>query len=99
MFWRKIRSGTMFVISFITCPCHLPITMPLLLVLLAGTPVAVWLTQHVGIVYGGMTLLFFVSLALGFRWMSQPAAECDPKLPNTVKRPVIQIAPKGVEHE
>ena len=59
----------MFVISFITCPCHLPIAMPLALVLLAGTPAAVWITQHSGWVYGIMAGVFSLSLALGFAWM------------------------------
>ena len=69
MFWQKIRSGTMLVISFITCPCHLPITLPLILALLAGTPVAVWLTQHVGWVYGVMTGVFFLSVnVVAFLW-------------------------------
>lgn len=71
MFWQKIRSGTMFILSLITCPCHLPITMPLILALLAGTPLAVWMTKNTGWVYGGMTLLFIFSLALGFVWVSQ----------------------------
>lgn len=71
MFWQKIRSGTMFIISLITCPCHLPITMPLILALLAGTPLAVWMTKNTGWVYGGMTLLFILSLASGFRWVRQ----------------------------
>jgi hypothetical protein len=44
MFWQKIRSGVMFVLSAITCPCHLPIVLPLALALLAGTPAAVWIT-------------------------------------------------------
>lgn len=69
MFWQKIRSGTMFVISFITCPCHLPITLPLALALLAGTPLAAWIAQNRGWVYGGMTILFLLSLSLGLVWM------------------------------
>jgi len=70
-YWQKIRGGVMFVVSFITCPCHLPLTLPLLLVLLAGTPAAVWITQNVGWVYGGITVLFLLSLALGLRWFMQ----------------------------
>ena len=69
MFWQKIRSGAMFVVSFATCPCHLPITMPLVLVLLAGTPLAVWVTQHSGWVYAVMAGVFLLSLALGLIWM------------------------------
>lgn len=83
MSWQKIRSGAMFVISFITCPCHLPITMPLALALLAGTPLAVWVTQNRGWVYGVMTGVFLLSLALGFLWMGsskENAGEvCEPR--------------------
>lgn len=71
MFWQKIRSGTMFIISLITCPCHLPITMPLILALLAGISLAVWMTKNTGWVYGGMMLLFIFSLVLGFHWVRQ----------------------------
>jgi hypothetical protein len=99
MFWQKIRSGVMFAASVITCPCHLPIILLLAPALLAGTPAAVWITQNVGWVYGGMTPLFFVSLALGFRWMSQPAAECEPRLTHLGNRTTPQTATEGVKHE
>ena len=72
MFWQKIRSGLMFAFSAITCPCHLPLTLPLVLALLAGTPAAVWIAQHVGWVYGGMAFIFLVSLGLGFLWLNKP---------------------------
>lgn len=68
MVWQKIRSAVMYVVAFVSCPCHLPITLPLALALLAGTPLAVWIAQHVGWVYGGMAGMFLLSLALGFLW-------------------------------
>lgn len=83
MFWQKIRSGVMYVVAFVSCPCHLPITMPLILVLLAGTPAAVWITQHTGWVYGIMTGVFLLSLALGFVWMESSKGNagevCEPR--------------------
>ena len=78
MFWQQIRSGVMFVLSAITCPCHLPIVLPLVLTLLAGTPVGMWITQNVGWRYGGMTILFFVSLALGLHWTGRGDATREP---------------------
>ncbi len=95
MFWKKIRSGMMFVVAFVTCPCHLLLTLPLALVLLAGTPAAVWITQNVGWVYGVMTILFLLSLSLGLSWMGRTnIAECEP-------RPVrsIETIPKGARNE
>ena len=59
-------------ISAVTCPCHLPITVPILLVLLAGTPTAFWITNHMGLIYAGMFFIFVLSLGLGFLWLEQP---------------------------
>jgi hypothetical protein len=64
--------------AVITCPCHLPLVLPIILGVLAGTPIAVWITQHVGWVYGGMAIVFLVSLLLTLRWMGSPTAtECE----------------------
>jgi len=69
--WQKIRSGVMFGVVCITSPCCTPIFVPIGLALLAGTPVAAWVSANVGWVYGGLTLLSVISLVLGFRWMGQ----------------------------
>ncbi|MCI0550205.1 MAG: hypothetical protein L0287_04560 [Anaerolineae bacterium] len=98
MLWQKIRSGVMFVIAFVSCPCHLPITLPLALVLLAGTPAAVWVGQNTGWVYGGMTILFIVSLALGYVWMGHTNTAKREK-PNLVKISSIKSIPKVTKQE
>lgn len=69
--WQKIRSGFMFVIAGIASPCCTPIIVPIGIALLAGTPIAIWASANIGWVYGGLTLLSVVSLALGIRWMKQ----------------------------
>ncbi|MEO5888389.1 MAG: hypothetical protein ABIQ77_12080 [Anaerolineales bacterium] len=69
--WKKIRSGFMFVIACVASPCCTPLIVPLALALLAGTPIAVWASAHLGWVYGGLTLLSITSLVLGLRWMRQ----------------------------
>lgn len=69
--WQKIRSGLMFGVACITSPCCTPLLIPLGLALFAGTPVAIWLSAHIGWVYGGLTLLSIVSLVLGFRWLGK----------------------------
>ena len=100
MIWQKFRGGLMVVFSLITCPCHLPIVLPLLATLFAGTPAAILIAKYTGWVYGVMTVLFALTLGLALQWTNQPtAAECDPKLPNTVNKSAMQTAPKRVERE
>jgi hypothetical protein len=69
--WKKIRSGVMFGVACIASPCCTPILVPIAIALLAGTPVAVWLSANLGWIYGGLTVLSIISLVLGFRWMRQ----------------------------
>lgn len=68
--WQKIRSGVMFGVACVASPCCTPLIVPLGLALLAGTPIAAWLTAHLGWVYGGLTLLSVVGLGLGIHWMN-----------------------------
>jgi hypothetical protein len=88
--WKKIRSGLMFGVACITSPCCTPIIVPIVLVLLAGTPVAVWLSAYIGWVYGGLTLLSVISLVLGFRWMGQKNAS-EASKPKVTIQPVQEI--------
>lgn len=67
----KIRSGVLFMVACLTSPCCTPLYVPLLFVLLAGTPAAVWLSANVGWVYGGLTLISIISFVLAFRWWSK----------------------------
>jgi predicted MFS family arabinose efflux permease len=69
--WKKFRSGVMFVIACVTSPCCTPLIVPLGIALLAGTPLALWLSAHLGWVYGGLTIVSVISLVLGLRWMGQ----------------------------
>lgn len=67
--WQKFRGGAMLGIGCVTSPCCTPLLVPLWLLLLAGTPSAVWLTQYIGWIYAGLTLISIVSLAVGWRWL------------------------------
>jgi hypothetical protein len=85
---RNIRGLVMFGIAGITSPCCVPLIVPIVLGLLAGTPLALWLTQNVGWLYGGLTLVSFVSLLLGLRWMRQRLSQ--PEIPSEA-RPAQEI--------
>ena len=69
--WKKIRSAVAFGVACIASPCCTPLIVPLGLALLAGTPVAVWLSANIGWVYGGLTLISIASFVLAYRWMGQ----------------------------
>ena len=69
MSWHKMRSGLMFGIAVIASPCCAPLIVPLVLALLAGTPIAVWLSYNTGWAYGALTLISITSLVLSLRWM------------------------------
>ena len=69
--WQKVRGGVMFGVACIASPCCTPLMVPVILSLLAGTPIAVLLGQNLGWVYGGLTLLSGVSFVLGWRWMGK----------------------------
>lgn len=66
----KLRSIVLFGIACLTNPCCTPLYVPLVLSLLAGTPAALWMSQHLGWIYGGLTLISAVSIVLGLRWMN-----------------------------
>lgn len=69
--WGKIRGGVMFVVACIASPCCTPLIVPIVLTLLAGTPMAVWMGQNLGWVYGGLTALSVVSFVVALRWMGK----------------------------
>lgn len=55
--WHQVRGGIMFGVACLTSPCCTPLLVPLVIVLLAGTPVALWMSQNLGWVYGGLTFI------------------------------------------
>lgn len=71
--WFKIRGYVAAGVALVACPCHLVLTLPLLLSLAAGTALGAFLQQNTWLVYGVATVLFVGGLFLTFRWMDQPA--------------------------
>lgn len=59
-------------LAFVACPCHLPITLPLLLTVTAGTAVGSWLAQNTTLIYATFTVYFVGGLLLSMRWLSAP---------------------------
>ena len=71
---KNLRSGVLFVVAGLASPCCTPLYVPLALALLAGTPAAIWLSTHIGWVYGVLTLVSIISLVLAWRWWPKRAA-------------------------
>ncbi len=70
---RRIGGVVLTVTGLLACPCHLIVTVPLLLSLLAGTAVGSFLSRTTGLVYIGATIYFVVALALGAWFLFGPA--------------------------
>ena len=57
--------GTLLTVTgFIACPCHLPITLPILLSLVGGTTVGTFVATHTSLVYG-LAASYFVLAIIG----------------------------------
>ncbi|HRN51856.1 MAG TPA: hypothetical protein PLC52_11060 [Anaerolineales bacterium] len=69
--WRKFKGYLAAGIAFISCPCHLPITLPIAISLTAGTGISAWLTQNTFMIGAGFTLVFLTSLGLGYFWLTK----------------------------
>ncbi|HLG61124.1 MAG TPA: hypothetical protein VKY19_04270 [Ktedonosporobacter sp.] len=70
---RRIGGVALTVTGLLACPCHLIITLPLLLSLLAGTALGSFLNHNTGLVYTLAAIYFVVALALGYWFLSSPA--------------------------
>lgn len=66
--WGEVRGMVLFGIACLTSPCCTPLIVPVILSLLAGSPLALWLGANIGWVYGGLTLMSIVSLIMALRW-------------------------------
>ena len=62
---NKVWGGVLVVTGFIACPCHLVLTLPLILGVLGGTGLGAFLSDNQGLVYGVATGYFIVGLAGG----------------------------------
>ena len=74
--WHKARSYLAAGVALVACPCHLVVTLPLLLSLTAGTAVGVFLGHNPWVVVVVSTALFLGGLALAFHWQGQEGGSC-----------------------
>ncbi len=70
---RRIGGVALTVTGFLACPCHLIITLPLLISLLAGTALGSFLSRNTSLVYTGAGIYFVVASAVGYWFLFGPA--------------------------
>ncbi len=78
LIWLKIRGYVAGVGAFLICPCHLPLTLPLILALMAGTAVGGWLANNTILIYASSAVLFIGGLILAGKWLMADEAEACP---------------------
>ena len=76
-----IKGAVAGLVALVACPCHLPLTIPLLLILLSGTTAGVWLAANQWFVWAASTALFAGGLALAWLWLNRAATEAQCELP------------------
>jgi len=69
---RRMGGIALTVTGFLACPCHLIITLPLVISLLAGTAVGSFLSRNTGLVLTFAGIYFVVALALGYWFLFGP---------------------------
>ena len=75
----KFWGGFLAVTAFVVCPCHLPLTLGLLLVVLGGTGIGGFLAANKGLVYGITTGYFVLGLGAGiYLWNRKKRASTRP---------------------
>ena len=61
----KVRGGVLTLTGFIACPCHLPLTLPLIVSMLGGTGIGSFVGANTSLIYGIATGYFIVGIAVG----------------------------------
>ena len=96
----RVWGGVLVATGFIACPCHLVVTLPLILGVLGGTGLGAYLTDNQGLVYGVATAYFIFGLAGGlYLWnrkgLNRAPARRGPTQRKTIQNRKLTIQSKG----
>ena len=62
----RVWGGVLAVSGFVVCPCHFPLTLPLILGVLGGTGLGSFIGANTGLVYGIATGYFIIGIGGGW---------------------------------
>ncbi len=68
---KTLKDYFFIVTGFLSCPCHLPLTLPLILTLTAGTALGAFIAQNVVLIGVLATIYFVAALAIGLSSVGQ----------------------------
>ncbi len=75
--WLAARGYLAGIGTFLVCPCHLPLTLPIIIALTAGTAVGGWLADNSLTIYAISIVLFLSGLGVAAKWLFlDDAAAC-----------------------
>lgn len=61
----RVWGGVLAITGFLACPCHLPLTLPLVLGALGGTGIGSFIGANRGLIYGLSTGYFIAGIGVG----------------------------------
>ena len=67
--WHTIKGYVAASFALVVCPCHLPLTLPLIVALTAGTVFSSWLSANTTVIYISSAILFIGGLIFAGKWM------------------------------
>ena len=96
----RVWGGVLVVTGFIACPCHLVITLPLILGALGSTGLGAYLIDKQGLIYGVATGYFILGLAGGlYLWnrkkLNGAPAQPAPALGKSIRNRKLTVQTKG----
>ncbi len=62
----RVWGGVLAATGFVVCPCHFPLTLPLILGVLGGTGLGSFIGANTGLVYGIATGYFIIGIGGGW---------------------------------
>jgi len=69
--------GILTVTGFVACPCHLPLTLPIVLGVLGGTGLGTFIGVNTSLIYGIFTAYFVVGIGVGMYLWSRRRRETE----------------------